>query len=164
MNGNVLKWLQSEKNSIIKGYYFYPFSSMVIVKAQVTFGETIKAVEAQTTLSTDLHSDINRKLPTGRKTFFCFTAVAWDERSHTYEGVWCPHRSNRRQTRHEKMTRRVFVFWKTAIVPSSCQQLKGFFLQQPQIKTFLSLCCLFLEEDQSSGAVAPASLGFVGGF
>lgn len=97
-------------------YQIYNFGSTVITKAHVAFGETMKAVEAQTNLSTDLHSDINRKLPTGRKTYFLVLQL-WCETnaatcSHKGEGVRCLQQPTRPQTCGEKVTRHVSCFWK----------------------------------------------------
>lgn len=44
-----------------------------------------------------------------------------------------------------------FVFWKAVVIASSCYQLKGLFLWQPEINLFVPLF-LFLEEDQSTGS------------
>lgn len=129
---------------------------MVIVKAQVTFGETMKAVEAQTNLSTDLHSDINRKLPTGRKTyFFGFTAVAWDERSnHTSTYVRrclmsaAAHSASNPSRENDGAGFRVLEKCDRSLFLSATKRP---FPAAAADKTSLSLCCLFLEEDQRSG-------------
>lgn len=43
------------------------------------------------------------------------------------------------------------MFWKAVVIASSCYQLKGLFLWQPEINLFVPLF-LFLEEDQSTGS------------
>lgn len=43
------------------------------------------------------------------------------------------------------------MFWKAVVIASSCYQLKGLFLWQPEINLFVPLF-LFLEEDQRTGS------------